>query len=324
LKRKYEVNAKLYAYLLEKKAENDMIKVATISDYKIIEQAYRPLLPIKPRKPLVIILSLMLGLILGIILSLILNAMNSKIKTIADVKKYTALPIHGVIQFFRQKKFQISVFDNPQSDYAEGYRQLRTDLQFLSNSENKSQVILVSSMIKKEGKSTVLANLSAILQLSSVRVLVIDLNLRNPKLDNFFGKHQEKGVSAYLDGKVNLADIIYSTEHLNLDIIPVGSIPLNPSELLLSKKLERMLTTLRDKYDYILIDSTPLNSVTDTLLVMKHTDINLIVLRRNYAKKVFIKQLSNLVKKYKVSNIGIVFNGSTMNRKDEKNSYLEI
>jgi capsular exopolysaccharide synthesis family protein len=317
LTRKYKKLLEINDYFFMKKKENDTIKAAIISDYNIVEEADQPKNSIKPKRFAIQVLSLILGLVIGVLLSLIHYSLSDKIKNSLDIEKTTTLELYGIIPFFRkQRGFVIEIFNNPQSKYAESFRRLRTNLQFLSKSNN-SNIILVTSIKYKEGKSAILANLSAILQLSGYKTIVIDLDLYNPSLHSFFDIDYSGGISEYLSGKENLSDIIFSTIYPDLDIIPAGAIPINPSELILSKKVEIMLDKLKERYDYILIDSTPVGSLTDTLNLIRYADINLVVFKANKARKTSINKLEKMITKYNLKNIGLILNSvSSSNMKN--------
>ena len=324
LKRDYEVNSKMYAYLLKKKSEQEVINVAVMSDYKIVESAYLPTIPIKPKRATIQILSLISGLLMGIIIALIFNALNKKIKSIEDIEKNTPLEIYGMIPFKKQKatknNTKIEVFNKPQSNFSESFRQLRTDLEFASKNQ-QSNVILITSIASKEGKSNILANLSAIFQLAGAKSIIIDLNLRQPSLDKYFEiEHNEReGISSYLSGKSAMGNIIFPTAYANLDIIPAGQISTNPSELMFSNKIEIMIQKLKEEYDYIFIDSAPIGSFTDTLKLMKYSDINLIVFKIKQSKKSYIQKLERIITKYNLKNIKLIIN--TINLKDKPEKY---
>jgi len=309
LNRTYKVNAKMYSYLLEKKTENEMIKVATISDYKIIEKAYLPKLPIKPKRSLVILLSLGLGFIVGLIISIILSKASNKIKVIEDVENSLKIPLYGTIPRRQLKINKIEVFENTKSNFTESYRELRTNLHFLfKNNANSSATILVTSNTKGEGKGTVVVNLSAIFQLAGYKSIVIDLDFLNSSLSKYFDINYREGMSGYLSGKDNLSDIIFPTIYPNLDIIPAGPVPVNPSELILSKKVEVMLEKLKEHYDYIFLEVSSLDLSMDAVNIMEYIDISLVVVKVNKTKKQHLKKLKNLISKYDLKNIGIVLN----------------
>ena len=307
LTRSYEVNSEMYAYLLKKKSEQELVNSAVISDYIYVDKPFIDKKPIKPKRMLIIGVFLLLGLSIGVVMAMILSRLSNKIKTVEDIENHTDIPLYGAISFSnRVKNGKIEVFINSQSKFTESFRKLRTDLQFLLNS-NKSSTILVTSMLTRGGKSTVASNLSAIFQLAGYKAIIIDLDLRSPVLGRYFDI-DVVGMSEYLSGKENLSDIIFSTIYPNLDIISAGAVPINPSELILSDRLEVMLKNLKDKYDYIIIDSTPIETSTDTLNIMKYVDISLVILHSKSVKKSYIIKLEKLISKYKLQNIGLVLN----------------
>ncbi len=309
IKRNYEVKSRMYEYLLKKKAESNIIQLATFSDYQIIDQAYNSYQPINKQRSIIFLISLLLGAILGSILALIRNQRNTKIESKEDIEKLTSLPIYGTIPFTKQKNYQLEVRDQGKSPFAESFRTLRTNLQF-SKKENSATIILVTSTIAGEGKTTTVANLVTMLDMARYKTIVINLDLRKPTLHKFFSVDNSIGIANYLNGTHDLKEIIRATEFANLDIITSGPITDNPSELILSKKLPELLDKLRSMYDYIIIDSAPIGIVTDTKTIMKYTDLNLIVIRENFAKKEFISTLEGMIEKYEFKNIGLIINAS--------------
>ena len=315
LDRRYRLLLNMNDYLARKKNENDTIKAAIISDYKMVEKAYDVKRPIKPKKTLIVILSLILGLLTAVIMTLLRHTLSNKIRNLSDINNYTNLPIYGVVSFSRKSKWgkTIVVFKQAQSLFSNNFRELRTNLQFESKSNNY-KVFLLTSIFPKEGKSTVALNLSAILQLSGYKTIVIDLNLRKPSLDKYFDIEVTSGMSGYLAGRDNISDIIYSTIYPNLDIIPVGEVPINPSELILSNKLDKLFDKLKEQYDYIIIDTPPLNILRDTITIMKYSDINLVVLNKKRIRKSSLVKLESITNRYK-ENIGLVINRASKNDK---------
>ena len=206
----------------------------------------------------------MLGMILGVSQAFLRNFMNDKIQSKNDIESLTTLPIYGILPTLKQNIIKIEVFKDPKSPFAESYRSLRTNLQF-SRKENQANVILVTSTIAGEGKSTTAANLGAIFQMADYRSIVINLDLGKPTLHHYFNVDNSSGMSTYLSGKNSIGEIIQSTQYENLDIIASGPIPPNPSELILTDKLDKLLDDLREVYDYIFIDSAPLGLVTDKI-----------------------------------------------------------
>jgi capsular exopolysaccharide synthesis family protein len=307
LKRDYEVSSQTYNYLLKKKSENEMIKVTILSDYRIIDRAYSSSRPIGLKSSVTFIISLFLGLILGVVQALVRHFLNDKIQSKKDIENLTTLPIYGILPVLKQNIIKLEVFKDPKSPFAESYRSLRTNLQF-SRKENQANVVLVTSTIAGEGKSTIAANLGAIFQMADYKSIVINLDLRKPTLHHYFNVDNSSGMSTYLSGKSSIGEIIQSTQYENLDVIASGPIPPNPSELILTDKLDILLDDLKEVYDYIFIDSAPMGLVTDTMHLMQYADISLIVFREDYAKKSFVTDLNNLVKQHDLKHVGIVIN----------------
>lgn len=310
IKRNYEVKSKMYEYLLKKKSENKIVQFSTFSDYQIIDHAYNSNLPIKEERSLIIfILSILFGFLFGSILALIRHYGNRKIQNKQDLTQLTSLPIYGSIPFYKQKPNQLEVHTQAKSPFTESFRTLRTNLQFMKQ-EDQATTILITSTIAGEGKTTTSANLATILEMAKYKTLVINLDLRKPTLHKFFSVNNNMGVSTYLNGNHNLEDIILTTEFANLDIITSGPIPLDPSELILSKRLPALLEKLKTMYDYIILDSAPIGIVTDTKTIMQYSDLNLILLREDYAKKDFISTLEQIIEKHQFKNIGLILNAS--------------
>lgn len=307
LKRDYEVRSETYKYLLKKKSENEMIKVAILSDYRIVDPAYNNGRSINPKPIIVLIGSLILGFLMGVGQAVFRNLMNDTIQSKKDITHLTNLPIYGTLPQLTKKVIKLEVFNDTRSPFAESYRSLRTNLQF-SRKQNQGNVILLTSTISGEGKSTTVANLGAVFQMANYKSIVINLDLRKPTLHHYFEVDNNLGMSTYLSGNHDREEIIQSTKHKNLDIITSGPIPPNPSELILSNKLGSLIHDLKEVYDYIFIDSAPLGLVADTMQLMQYSDLNLVVFRANYAKKSFITDLNHLIEKHDLKNIGLIIN----------------
>ena len=299
----------MYEYLLKKEAENKIIQFATFSDYQIIDHAYTSTHPIKNKQSLILILSLIVGFIFASLLAFIRNHFNQDIQSQQDIEKLTTLPIYGSIPFQKQKRYELKVNTDDKSPFTESFRTLRTNLQFIKK-ENSSTTILITSTVASEGKTTVSANLASILAKAHYNTLLINLDIRKPTLHKFFSLSNEIGITNYLNGQCSLEEIISKTEFGNLDIITSGPIPQNPSELILSKRLSSLLALVKTKYDYIIIDTAPIGIVTDTKNLMQYSDLNLMILKEDYAKKEFIKTLEQMIEKHNFKNIGLLLNAS--------------
>lgn len=309
IKRNYEVKSKMYEYLLKKQAENKIIQLATFSNYQVIDKAYNTNIPIKPKRLLILVLSIFLGLILGIAIALLRHTKNNYIKSKDDIENLTTLPLYGSIPYYKQSKNKISINNELKSPFSEAFRTLRTNLQFICQ-KDRGTIMLITSTIAGEGKSTSTANLATILEMAKYKTIVVNFDLRKPTLHKFFDVSNDKGVSTFLNNRHSLSEIISSTEFANLDIIPSGPIPSDPSELILSKELPILFEKLRDMYEYIIIDTAPIGIISDTKTLMQYSDLNLIIVREDYAKKEFIFTLEEMINKHSFQNVGLILNAS--------------
>jgi capsular exopolysaccharide synthesis family protein len=313
IKRDYEVSSTMYNYLLQKRTENEILMVATLSDYKILDYAHTINEPIKPKRGLLLIASIFIGLLLGTILSVMKEGLRKTIDSKDELQNLSRLPLYGVIPKVKYKKHSLHVFENRNSHFTESLRSLRSNIQ--NNKEaGKGSIILLTSTTSGEGKSTISTNLASVFQMANYKTLLISLDLRQPTLHHYFNLKNIKGMSGFLSTTDSIHEIIFKTQHKNLHFIPSGTIPGNPSELILSERLPKLLEVLKTRYDYILIDSAPIGLVSDTLHLMKYTDLNLFVLRESYSHKSFLNDLDQLIAKNDLKNINLVLNASNTKR----------
>ena len=318
INRDYQVSSTMYNYLLKKRTENEILMVAILSDYKIIDYAHTQTIPVKPKRLLMLVASVLIGLLIGIILAVLFQGMNHKINSKDELESLSDLPLYGIIPRSKKGNQEIEVFVSPNAHFTESFRSLRSNIQIKRNPE-RGNVVLITSTIEAEGKSTLSANLGAVFQMVGYKTVVISLDLRKPTLHNYFNLKNERGMSGFLNNTESLQDIIFKTDYKNLDFIPSGIIPSNPSELMLSEKLILLIDVLKTKYDYIFIDSAPIGLVSDSIYLMKHVDINLVVFKERYSDRSSIESLHNLIDKHSFENVGIVLNDS--NSTDRTQSY---
>jgi len=309
--RDYEVNSKMYTDLLEKKSENELIKVASVSDYEAIDSAYNSGTPIKPKRLIVLIIATILGFMFAIFISLLRALLVDKVKTKTDLELLTKLPIYGVIPLVDNNMFS-------SAELKEAYYKLATNIQF-SKKEEEGSIILISSTSAGEGKTTTVTSLAGVFQNSHYKSVLVDFNMKEPSLHKYFGLEQHyAGVSTYLSQRDTIGNIIFSTNYPNLDIITAGPVPPNPSELMLSPRLSELFTTLKQKYDYIIIDTSSYEESIETLYLMQFTTLNLIVIRENHSKKSAIKDLENLVQEKNLKNMALVLKSIVKTKKIKK------
>jgi capsular exopolysaccharide synthesis family protein len=191
------------------------------------------------------------------------------------------------------------VFDEPDSPAAEAFRSLRTRMQFFTK-EAKASVILITSSMPEEGKTFTAINLASVYSLMGKKTVLVGFDLRKPKIFTDFGFDNDHGISTWLIGKDGLEDIIKKTHYENMDIIPAGPVPPNPSELIALEKTGELLRFLKKKYECIIIDSSPIGTVSDTFHIATLVDTCVLIVRQNLTLK---DQLENTVKELKLSDI---------------------
>ena len=308
LQRKFVVNEKIYSYLLEKQSETAIIKASTVSKNIILDKAFLPEKPIKPKKKLIVLVGLILGLILGIALAFLRAFLNDKIQSEEDVTHGTSVTLLGSIPNIKdvKEKDKIKVFLSPKSALAEAFRNLRTNLQFMPI-ESKSHVISITSTVGGEGKTTTCINLGGIMSMAGKKTVVLNLDMRKPTLHKKFALKNAKGMSTFLSGRASLHDVIQHTEYENLDVITSGPVPPNPSELIQSQLMEALLNNLREIYDVVILDTPPVGLVTDARTLMHFADTSIYVLRADYSKKDFLRNVEKLSKE-DIGGLGILLN----------------
>ena len=311
LERRFRVNEKMYSYLLEKQAETAIIKASTISQNIVIDKAFLPEVPMEPKRKRIILVGMLLGMILGIILAFLRAALNNKIKDEEDIEYGTSVPLLGPIpKMKKEDTSKIKVFLSSKSAFTEAFRNLRTNLQFMPR-ESRSHVISITSTIGDEGKSTIATNLGAIISMTKRKTIILNLDMRKPTLHKYFGAPNTKGMSTLLSGNTTLDEVTQHTEYEYLDIITSGPVPPNPSELIEGALIEKILMKLREIYDVIILDTPPIGLVSDARILMPFSDTNIYVVRANYSKKEFLRNVEKLSKE-DIKGLGIVLNDVKM------------
>ena len=305
LSRPMKVNETVYQYLLQKRAETAILQSSTIADARIIDIASENPIPIKPKRKLIIIVGFILGLIVGISVAFLRESLIYTVQNAEEVKKLTSLPIYGSIPYKR---------DNiTKRIYAESFKNIRTNLQFLPGSEHNS-IISITSSVSGEGKTTITANLAEALARGEKDVIILDLDMRKPSMHKKFNIENNIGMSNYLTMQYSLREVIKETDIYGLHIIPSGSLPPNPSELILSKMFTKLLDTLKTQYDYIIIDTPPVGLVTDAAIIMNYADISFAVIRAQYTRKEFVTNIDSIAADNPQNRMGVILNATRLGR----------
>lgn len=249
----------------------------------------------------------MLALALSIGIVLAKEMFTSKILFRSEIEEYTSTPIVGEISYFNEKK---SLFLKGQNNrvFQEQFRQLRAAAGLFSKTIEKKRILITSS-IPGEGKSLISSNLALSLSRSGKKVVLLDMDIRNPQFSRMFKLNNSVGIAGFLEEDIDPAKIIEGTEFHNLFIIPAGVTKANPTELLLNGKLPELFQYLDEEFDYIVIDTSPVNPVTDAYILSDFCDLTLYVVRHKYTPKTFIKTLDETNRFKPLKNRAIVFNG---------------
>jgi len=317
LNRMFNLNEKYYTLLIEKKTQYSISKAGYTLDNMVLQQPSDAVL-ISPRTNLVYGGTFVLALLLGLVYLIIKYITFNEIFEPADLKKILPANV-GVLGIVPQIQMNaenstLMVHRSPKSALSESYRHIRSNLQFILN-ESDSNVIAVSSSISGEGKTFVATNLAGILAMSSKRVLVVDLDLRKPKVHLAFSKDNEKGMSSILASNEDWKGCIQNTEIENLHFISAGPIPPNPSELILSKRMDEVVEEFKKEYDVIIIDNTPVGIVSDGIGILNKSDCPIYIFRSNYSKRFYAQRVHELVNTNKVNKLFTVLNGQKLNRR---------
>ena len=314
--RQQEIKAGLYLMLLQKREENAITLAATANNAKIIDDAIADDAPVSPKRKMIYLIALVLGVGIPVGVIYLLELTKFKIEGRSDVEKLTSLPIVGDIPLTDEKQGAIAVFENQNNLMSETFRNIRTNLQFML--ENDKKVILVTSTVSGEGKSFISANLAISLSLLGKKVVIVGLDIRKPGLNKVFNiPRKEVGITQYLaNPEKNLMDLVQLSDvSKNLYILPGGTVPPNPTELLARDGLDKAIETLKKNFDYVILDTAPVGMVTDTLLIGRVADLSVYVCRADYTHKNEYTLINELAEKDKLPSLCTVINGLDLKKR---------
>ena len=314
--RQQEIKAGLYLMLLQKREENAITLAATANNAKIIDEPVATGGPLSPKPNMIYMIALVLGVGMPVGVIFLIGLTKFKIEGRGDVEKLTRLPIVGDVPLTNEKAGSIAVFENQNTLMSETFRNIRTNLQFML--ENDQKVILVTSTVSGEGKSFISSNLAISLSLLGKRVIIVGLDIRKPGLNKIFNiPRKEQGITQYLSNpEKNLMDFVQPSDvSKNLYILPGGIVPPNPTELLARDGLDKAIETLKKNFDYVILDTAPAGMVTDTLLVGRVADLSVYVCRADYSRKTEFTLINELAADNKLPNICTVINGLDLQKK---------
>lgn len=319
IQRQQEIKAGLYLMLLQKREENNIALAATANNAKIIDDALADDVPISPNKKIVYLAALVLGFGIPVAVIYILSLLSYRIEGHSDVERLTRVPVIGDVPLNdSNEKHAIAVRENDNDIMAETFRSLRTNLLFMLGDPDK-KVILVTSTTSGEGKTFIASNLAVSLALLGKKVVIVGLDIRKPGLNKVFHiSHKERGITQYLVApqSTDPRSMIQSSDlSANLHILPGGTIPPNPTELLARKSLDDAIELLKKDYDYIVLDTAPIGMVTDTQLIARVADISVYVCRADYTHKNDYQLINELYANKRLPGLCTVINGLDMKKK---------
>lgn len=309
--RQQNIKQELYLFLLKKREETAISKTATTSDAKVIDVAQRHGKPVSPNRRIVFLSALVFGLLLPAAWIFIKDLLNVRVSSKEDVENNTKMTVLGEIGHSDEED-PVPVKTDSRGQIAEQFRGLRTNLQFLLTNEEE-KVIMITSSMSGEGKSFAAINLAGIMAVSGKKVLLMELDLRKPKISSNLGIENHIGFSSYAIGQAGLNEIIKPSGVFdNFFVMPSGPIPPNPAELVMLPRITELFTRLRAEFDYVIVDTAPVGLVTDAQLLSKYTDTVLYMVRHGYTFKRQVSAAEELYQSGKMPRMNIVINDVKM------------
>lgn len=327
VERQQKVKESLYLFLLQKREENELSQAFTAYNTRIITPPTGSMAPTAPMKKNILLVAFALGVLIPVVIVFLQETLNTRVRGKKDLENLSIpfvgeIPLYGKVRrsgLFHKKvtpltETKVVVKEGSRDVVNEAFRVLRTNLEFVSGENGKGQVILMTSFNPGSGKTFLTVNIAATLAIKGKRVLVIDGDLRRGSTSVYVGSPHH-GLSNYLAGKVeHIEDVIVpASETVRFDILPVGTIPPNPTELLASECLQTLLANFRTRYDYILIDCPPIELVADTHIIGKYADRTIFVVRAGLLERSMLPELETLYIEHKFKNMAVLLNGTEGN-----------
>ncbi|WP_028524711.1 GumC family protein [Runella limosa] len=310
IQRQQNIKENLYLLLLQKREETALSYASTVTDSRIVDKPYSTPLPIKPNNRLIYLIALLVGVVVPAAVLNIRELLNNRVQSRKEIEVATGLSVFGEVSL-KPKDLKTNILD-PQSRsfITEQFRILRTNLQYITTeNRDKGQAYLFTSSTSGEGKSFITLNLAMSLATLGKRVVILELDMRKPKLTKYLGLTREKGLSNYLAGAADAMDVAQKTDFEHLFLASCGPIPPNPAELLSNGKIETLLATYREYFDYILLDTPPVGLVTDSLILSPMVDACFYIVRHEVTVQKDLNILTDLKKFNKFKSLNVIFNG---------------
>lgn len=307
ISRQINLKENLYLYLLQKREESQLSLASNINNTRLVDQAFNTGV-VRPIASQIQMFAFLIALAVPALILILRDFFNTKINERKEIEEGTAVPILGELSFEKNKK-NIVIDNKSRTAISEQFRLIRTNLQYMG-AEKPIKTILVSSFTSGEGKSFVSLNLASSIGITGAKTVILEFDLRKPKLSKYLNITGEFGISNYVVKDIPVQDLIKTVPgYENLHVVSCGPIPPNPAELLLSPKIDALLQYLRDNFDMIIIDTAPIGLVTDAFLLERFADATMFIVRHQYSSKTVIPFIEKLSKEKKLKSLSIVVNG---------------
>lgn len=318
LQRHFKINEKYYMLLLEKQTEYRISKAGFVPENRILEEARVPTFHIAPNRTMILAFASFISLIISLLLLLAKYLTHNDLTSLHEISKLSHASI-GILGMTPRYKTDIPVSQmvvdkNPKSLIAESFRTIRTNLQFLNTDGDSPKLIAITSTVSGEGKTFIAINLAGIIAFSGKKVILLDLDMRKPRIHEGFGVNNSKGMSTLLVGKDTIENCVHQSNLDNLDFITAGPVPPNPSELILNKKTDEIIENLKKSYDVIIIDNPPVGMVTDGISIIQKADYPIYVFRSDYSKKHYVQNVDRLINENGITKMSVILNSVDIDR----------
>jgi len=334
LKRETDSNKQLYDGLLTRLKEAGVSASLKASNIRVVDRAEIPEFPVRPRKAINLILGSVVGLMFGVGFAFFQEYLDNSIKSPEDVSRYLNMPTLGTIPnlqslsagrsygygnsnkeavddpnvLLKEKTpLELIVHGSPSSLMAEAYRSMRTSL-LLSSAEQPPKVVLITSAVPSEGKTVTAINTAISLTQTGGRVVIVDADMRKPRVHSVFSMGNRPGLSSFLTGAAELKDVLHESSVANLFVLPCGVIPPNPSELILSSRFNQLIQVLRQYFDYVVVDSPPLTNVSDARILASNTDATILVIKAFSTSRHLAKRAADHLNASHARTVGVILN----------------
>lgn len=306
ISRQKNLKDNIYNFLLEKREETQLNSASTIADMKVIERpsAYGPVSPV----PKAFYTKwLMIGLLIPAAFVYLKDLFNRRVQMRSEIESKTDVPIVAEIAQINTDN-PVVIKEGKRTAVAEQFRALRTNLTFLGLTD-KSNTVLVTSSSSGEGKSFTAINLAISFTLIGKKVALLELDLRKPKISKLLSLRNDIGISNYLVNQASITDIIKPTEIKDLFVVPSGIIPPNPAELIQKDRFRQMIAEVKERFDFVIIDTAPVGPVADSFLLKDYADATVYMVRQNRTQRSHLRMIEDINRKKRFKNLCIVFNG---------------